>query len=80
MFDIQFRLKMKEMSKLLLCSMLIVACAFPVERTTAAPVADDSLTLWYNQPAQKWTEALPVGNGRVGRHDFRGREPGAAPA
>ncbi|HZH71244.1 MAG TPA: glycoside hydrolase family 95 protein, partial [Mariniphaga sp.] len=25
-----------------------------------------SLTLWYNEPASAWTEALPVGNGRIG--------------
>lgn len=24
------------------------------------------LRLWYQQPAEKWTEALPVGNGRLG--------------
>lgn len=24
------------------------------------------LKLWYNQPAKKWVEALPVGNGRLG--------------
>ena len=24
------------------------------------------LKLWYDEPAQKWTEALPVGNGRLG--------------
>src|SRR5665213_428280 len=61
---------MKEMSKILLCSTVIVACAFPVAPTTAAPVADNSLMLWYNHPAQKWTEALPVGNGRVGAMVF----------
>lgn len=22
--------------------------------------------LWYNQPASRWEEALPVGNGRIG--------------
>ncbi|MFC1764400.1 glycoside hydrolase N-terminal domain-containing protein [Planctomycetota bacterium] len=22
--------------------------------------------LWYEQPAEKWVEALPVGNGRLG--------------
>jgi alpha-L-fucosidase 2 len=27
--------------------------------------ADDPLKLWYRQPAAKWTEALPVGNGRL---------------
>ena len=29
-----------------------------------------SLKLWYNQPAVKWTEALPIGNGRLGAMVF----------
>ncbi len=28
--------------------------------------------LWYDQPAEKWTEALPVGNGRLGAMVFGG--------
>lgn len=28
------------------------------------------LRLWYQQPAEKWTEALPVGNGRLGAMIF----------
>src|SRR3984957_14470290 len=28
--------------------------------------------LWYQQPAQKWTEALPIGNGRMGAMVFGG--------
>lgn len=35
----------------------------------AAP-ADPNLKLWYRQPAQKWEEALPVGNGRIGAMVF----------
>lgn len=31
-----------------------------------------SLKLWYRQPAQQWTEALPVGNGRLGAMVFGG--------
>ena len=31
-----------------------------------------ALKLWYNQPAGKWTEALPVGNGRLGAMAFGG--------
>jgi alpha-L-fucosidase 2 len=27
-------------------------------------------TLWYNRPAAAWTEALPVGNGRLGAMVF----------
>jgi len=30
------------------------------------------LTLWYRQPARLWTEALPVGNGRLGGMQFGG--------
>ena len=33
--------------------------------TSAVPTATDS-TLWYNQPAALWEEALPLGNGRLG--------------
>ncbi len=30
------------------------------------------LTLWYRQPAEAWTEALPIGNGRLGAMVFGG--------
>ena len=33
-----------------------------------------SLKLWYNEPAVKWTEALPIGNGRLGAMIFGGIE------
>ena len=29
-------------------------------------------SLWYEQPARKWTEALPIGNGRLGAMVFGG--------
>jgi len=31
-----------------------------------------ALTIWYNQPARQWDEALPVGNGRLGAMVFGG--------
>lgn len=31
---------------------------------------NNALTLWYQQPAAKWTEALPIGNGRMGAMIF----------
>ncbi|MCL5096455.1 MAG: glycoside hydrolase family 95 protein, partial [Candidatus Omnitrophica bacterium] len=37
-----------------------------------APARSSSLTLWYRQPAQRWLEALPVGNGRLGAMVFGG--------
>jgi alpha-L-fucosidase 2 len=32
------------------------------------------LKLWYNQPASKWVEALPIGNGKIGAMVFGGVE------
>jgi alpha-L-fucosidase 2 len=38
-------------------------------------MGQQSLKLWYDQPAKRWTEALPVGNGRLGAMVFgRGEE------
>ncbi|SMG21199.1 glycosyl hydrolase family 95 catalytic domain-containing protein [Arenibacter troitsensis] len=34
--------------------------------TTEQASLDPATVLWYNQPASKWEEALPVGNGRLG--------------
>ncbi|MHC4498995.1 MAG: glycoside hydrolase family 95 protein, partial [Planctomycetota bacterium] len=36
------------------------------------PEAKDGLKLWYRQPAKKWVEALPIGNGRLGAMVFGG--------
>ena len=42
----------------------------PESQTTDAPemnlVANKEFRLWYRQPANKWLEALPLGNGRLG--------------
>ncbi len=35
---------------------------------------NNNLVLWYNQPANAWTDALPVGNGRLGAMVFGGVE------
>jgi len=34
----------------------------------------NELKLWYNKPAKQWTEALPLGNGKVGAMLFGGVE------
>jgi alpha-L-fucosidase 2 len=41
---------------------------------TEANQSPDNLKLWYTKPAQKWTEALPIGNGRLGAMIFGGVE------
>src|SRR4051794_31030015 len=42
-----------------------------MEITMTEPMMAD-LILWYQQPAQQWVEALPVGNGRLGAMVFGG--------
>src|SRR5262245_60705610 len=40
--------------------------------THAQQPGNDDLRLWYRQPAEAWTEALPLGNGRLGAMVFGG--------
>ena len=39
-------------------------------KAMASPTAPNSNLLWYEHPAEKWVEALPVGNGRLGAMIF----------
>jgi alpha-L-fucosidase 2 len=56
------------MWKHLLRSSLFVLCT----GTGFAQSSRTDLKLWYNEPASVWTEALPVGNGRLGAMVFGG--------
>lgn len=40
--------------------------ALSAEQTSA----QDTLRLWYDEPASKWTDAMPLGNGRLGAMVF----------
>lgn len=39
---------------------------------SVGPLKAQELKLWYKQPAVKWTDALPLGNGRIGAMVFGG--------
>lgn len=54
----------RTLGSLVLFLMLLTACSEPENRK--------DLTLWYNQPASEWVEALPLGNGRLGAMIFGG--------
>ncbi len=56
----------------LILSML--AALLPLSRLAAQPglAGSPATTLWFAQPAVKWTEALPVGNARLGAMVFGG--------
>jgi alpha-L-fucosidase 2 len=49
-----------------LSSILLLSLAAPMQLSAADPV------LWYRHPAQKWGDALPVGNGRLGAMVYGG--------
>ncbi|HUT92659.1 MAG TPA: glycoside hydrolase N-terminal domain-containing protein [Thermoguttaceae bacterium] len=51
---------------LLACVMLFAGWDVP------CVAAECETTLWYRQPASKWVEALPLGNGRLGAMVFGG--------
>jgi len=58
---------MKKLTTILFLILMIVVCS------NAKPSTND-LKLWYTQPASKWLEALPIGNGSLGGMIFGGVE------
>jgi alpha-L-fucosidase 2 len=66
--------EMKITRRKFLASTGFAAASFPFASSilNAAPFAGDSLLLWYDKPASEWTEALPIGNGRLGAMIFGG--------
>ena len=48
------------MKKLLIACLLLGASFLPVSAQT------NEMKLWYDKPAERWVEALPLGNGRLG--------------
>ena len=66
-FNFQFSIS----NSLVRIKLLLPVCfLFPL--TYSLNAADPPLSLWYKQPAEKWTEALPIGNGRLGAMIFGG--------
>lgn len=49
-----------------------VTASLVAVKTIAQPPASSGLVLWYKQPSDKWTDALPLGNGRLGAMVFGG--------
>jgi alpha-L-fucosidase 2 len=69
--------RQREAKRRLLLSVLLVSCSAATlfaapEFKGAATAPTEPLSLWYRQPAARWTEALAVGNGRLGAMIFGG--------
>ena len=58
--------------KILLAAVVILSVCIFSKRSFALEATNNALCLWYSQPAEKWTDALPVGNGRMGAMVFGG--------
>ena len=52
---------------------LIISCCIIAASCCMAVSAND-VTMWYQQPADEWMEALPIGNGRLGAMIYGGVE------
>ncbi len=60
---------------ILFCIYSATAQQGDIPQQISAKTFDPSVLLWYDSPAQKWEDALPVGNGRIGAMVFgRNRE------
>lgn len=66
----------KHLQSLLLCLMAFLGSLL----YATASESTRPLTLWYEQPAAEWTEALPVGNGRLGGMIYGGTVDTANPS
>lgn len=65
------KLSCRPVAKLLLLFYLLIGCSISFAQQQKI---NTGLTLWYNKPASKWVEALPVGNGKIGAMVFGGVE------
>ncbi|MFH1719540.1 MAG: glycoside hydrolase N-terminal domain-containing protein, partial [Planctomycetota bacterium] len=62
---------MKHLKSAVICILLVAGCSMLGARADKPNEQEwKNLKLWYDEPAQKWTEALPVGNGRLGAMVF----------
>ena len=50
----------------------VAAATLPFTSRILNTQSADALLLWYDKPASEWTEALPIGNGRLGAMIFGG--------
>ena len=57
----------RRFARVLFAALAALACS-----ATGAAAPADNLELWYDAPAVEWTEALPIGNGRMAAMVFGG--------
>ncbi len=60
------------MKTTILSTFFLLGFCAPLQLQGEAPPPEEPLSLWYRRPAVQWTEALPIGNGRLGGMIFGG--------
>ena len=60
------------MKCLVACGLVTLALIRSASASESDSAPTHPLSLWYQQPAKKWEEALPLGNGRLGAMVFGG--------
>ncbi|MCK0156480.1 glycoside hydrolase family 95 protein [Cellulophaga sp. F20128] len=55
-------------------TLLILTVVGCKNEATDLNIASDSNTIWYSAPAKKWTDAFPIGNGKLAAMSFGGIE------
>lgn len=54
-------------SRIPVCFLITIVTVFGALTSSSAQKSmDQTMRLWYDEPAEEWVEALPVGNGRLG--------------
>ncbi|MFL1013456.1 glycoside hydrolase family 95 protein [Flavisericum labens] len=57
-----------------LLALTLIACLFSCKNDNTESLTPSNNVLWYNEAANNWNEALPIGNGRIGGMLFGGVE------
>lgn len=62
----------KRLMKMMIVLVFAAAVSVTACSADADPTSGCSTRLWYERPAERWTDALPIGNGRMGAMVFSG--------
>lgn len=63
----------KKCQRMVWISLCVLTLCIQIGQLQASDT-QDALKLWYTQPAREWTQALPIGNGRLGAMLYGGIE------
>lgn len=65
-------LPFKPLRRLGICLLLLIAADSLSAQPATQPAGQAFDGLWFREPAAEWTQALPIGNGRLGAMVFGG--------